>query len=56
MLCVCMCVCMCMCVCVHVCMCACVRERVYADRLYFKLAPNHSRGNLYNAEDVWANV
>ena len=34
----------------------CVRERVYVDRLYFKLAASHSRGNLNNAEDVRAYI
>ena len=36
--------------CVYMCVCVCVRERVYVDRLYFKLAASHSRGNLNNAE------
>ena len=38
------------------CVCVCVRERVYVDRLYFKLAASHSRGNLNNAEDVRAHI
>ena len=42
--------------CVCVCVCVCVRERVYVDRLYFKLAASHSRGNLNNAEDVRAYI
>ena len=36
-------------VCVCVCVCVCLRERVFADRLYFKLAVSHSRGNLNSA-------